>query len=176
MASFTGSRILDAERHTEAVTAAAKHALIHLLHHPAFVRGTRRYCFIVAITAGVPFFGVRLMAEIYVSGIRGKFIPDCAKVSGMALHTVGLYAEGGFVIMATAAGFALFHLTHGKALVAGARNEEIGMAILAAVGGYMDRMVELGAAGAEMDLFDRMAFLAVRFHTKGTLAIVTGTA
>ena len=101
------------------------------------------------------------MAELNVSGIRGKFIPDCAQVSGMALHAVGLYTEGGFVIMATAAGFALFHLAHGNVLVTGARNEEIGVAILAAVGGYMYRMAELGAAWQKMDLFDRMALLTV---------------
>ena len=79
----------------------------------------------------------------------------------MALLAVGLYREGRFLIVAASAGFALLHLAHGVMLVAGAGSVETRMAILAAVGGDMNRMAEFGTAGAEMDLFDRMAFLAV---------------
>ncbi len=78
--------------------------------------------------------------------------------------------------MAAAAGFALLHLTHGETLVSGAWNKQFRMAILAAIGGNMYRMAEYGAAGAKIDLFDCVAFLAVGFHTKGALAIVAGTA
>lgn len=60
--------------------------------------------------------------------------------------------------------------------ITGAGNEEVRMALLAAIGGNMHCMAEYGAAGTEIDLFDRMAFLTVGFHTKGGLAIVAGTA
>lgn len=94
----------------------------------------------------------------------------------MALYTVGFNAESRFVIVAAAARFALLHLAHTVMPVAGPRNKEIRMAILAAVSGHMRLMAEHGAAGTEIDLLYRMAFLAVRFHTEGGLAVVTGTA
>lgn len=50
------------------------------------------------------------------------------------------------------------------------------MAILAAVGGNMYRMAENCAAGTEINLFDRMALLAVGLHTKSVFTIVTCTA
>ena len=176
MATFTGCRILDAERHTETMTAAAELALVHLLHHPALVCRPRGNDGIMTITAVIPFFGMRLMAELDVTGIGGKLITDRARCPGVALHAVGLYTEGRFVIMATAAGFALLHLAHGEMFISVARYVEIRMAILAAIGGNMYRMAEYGAAGTKIDLFDRMAFLAVRFHPKGGLAIMAGTA
>lgn len=130
----------------------------------------------MTIIAVIPFVNVRFMAELDVAGSGGKLITDRTRSSGMALHAVGFYTESGFVIVTTAAGFALFHLAHTVMLIAGARNKEIRVAILAAVGGNMYRMAEFGAAGAKMNLFDRMAFLAVGFHAKGGLAIMAGTA
>ena len=79
----------------------------------------------------------------------------------MALRAVGFHTESRFFIMAAAAGFALLHLAHGEMFISGARNVKSGVAILAAVGGNMYRMAEFGAARAELDLFDRMALLAV---------------
>lgn len=61
-------------------------------------------------------------------------------------------------------------------LVAGTRNKEIRVAILAAISGNMHLMAENGAAGPEIDLLYRMAFLAVGLHTKCGLAVVTGAA
>ena len=57
----------------------------------------------MTITAVIPFFEMRLMAELDVTGIGGKLITDRARSSRMTLHTVGLYTECGLVIMATAA-------------------------------------------------------------------------
>lgn len=103
MAPFTGCRVFDAERHTETVARAAEFALIHLFHHPAFVWSPRWYGVIMAISAVIPFFTVRLMAELDVAGTGGKFITDRKRGPRVALNAVGLYTEGGFIIMATAA-------------------------------------------------------------------------
>ena len=130
----------------------------------------------MAITAVIPFVAVRLMTEFDISGIGGKLITDRGRRPGMALHTIGLYTKGGFIIVATAAGFTLLHLAHGEMFITGSRNEKIRMAILAAIGGNVYRMAEYCAAGVKMNLFHRMAFLAVGFHSKGDLAIVAGTA
>lgn len=130
----------------------------------------------MTIAASITFLGMRLMAELNVSGIRGKLKADGARISGMALHAAGLYTESGLVIVATAAGFALLHLAHVEMFITGARNKEIRMALFAAVGGNVYRMTEYGAAGAKMDLFNHMTFLAVGFHTKCGLAIMAGTA
>lgn len=78
--------------------------------------------------------------------------------------------------MTAAAGFALLHLDHTETLVAGARQVQAGMAILAAVGGNVGRMAENGAAGAELDIFYRMTLLTIRFDAKGCFTIMTGTA
>lgn len=130
----------------------------------------------MAIRAVIPFFGVRFMTELDVAGTGRKLIPDRARGSRMALFTAGLDTESGFVVMATAAGFPLFHLTHRKMLVTGAWNKKVRMAIFAAIGGNVNRVAELGAAGTEVDLFYRMAFLAVGFNAKGGLTVVAGTA
>lgn len=130
----------------------------------------------MTITAIIPFVEMRLMAEFNVAGGGGKLVTDRARCAGMALQAVGLYTENRFVVMATAAGFSLFHLAHGEMFITAAGNIEIRMAILATVGGNMYRVAEYGAAGSKMDLFDRVTFLAVRFHPEGALAIMAGTA
>ena len=161
MAAFAGCRILDAECHTETVAAAAEFALIHFLHHPAFIGSSGRYHGIMAVTAVITFFNVRFMAELNVSGARRKLIAYRTRGSGMTLHTAGFYPESRFIIMAAAARFTLFHLAHSKTFIACPRNINIRMTILAAIGGDMYRMTEFGAAGAKPDLFNGMAFLAV---------------
>lgn len=158
------------------MAAAAEFALIHLLHHPAFIGTSGRNDGIMAITAAIAFSKVRFMAELNVSGTGGKLISDRTRITGMALRTTGLYPESRFIIMATAARFALFHLAHCEMFITGTRNVKIGMAILAAIGGDMYRVAKFGAAGAEMDLFDSMAFLAVRFYTKSSFSIMATAA
>ncbi len=71
MTTFTGSRILDAERHTEAMATAAEFALIHLLHQPALVGSPRWNGGVMAIITVIAFICVRLMTEIDVSGTWG---------------------------------------------------------------------------------------------------------
>lgn len=63
--------------------------------------------------------------------------------------------------MTAAAGFALFHLGHTETLVAGPRQIQGGMAILATVGGDMGRMAENSTTRAKLDIFYRMTFLAI---------------
>lgn len=129
----------------------------------------------MTVTAVIPLIGMRLMAELDVTGTGGQFISDRTRNSRMALYTIGFHTESCFVIMATAAGLPLLHLAHGEVFVTGARDEEIRMAILAAIGGNVECMTEFGAAGAKMNLFDSMTFLAVGFYTKSGLAIMAGT-
>lgn len=70
--------------------------------------------------------------------------------------------------MTTTAGFPLFHLAHAEMFIFITRNEQIRVTIFATVSGNMHRMTEYGAAGTEIDLLDRMAFLAVGFNTKSS--------
>lgn len=176
MASFTGCRILDAERHAEAMAGAAEFTLIHLLHHPALVRPARRYDRVMAVSADISFFHMRLMAKLDVAGAGGQFIADRTRGSGVTFRAVALYAKSRLFIVARTARFALLHLGHGVTLIARAGNKQVGMALLAAVGGDMHRVGKLGAAGAELNLFHRMAFLAVGFHPESGLVIMARAA
>lgn len=63
--------------------------------------------------------------------------------------------------MTTAAGFALFHLSHTEMFVADARNIQIRMTILAAISCDVNSMAEYGGTGPEIDLLDCMTFLAI---------------
>lgn len=119
---------------------------------------------------------MRLMAEFNIAGIGGKLVTNRPRSSGVALQAVGFYTESRFFIMAVAAGSALLHLVHGETFIAGTRNVQCGVAVLAAVGRYMHSMAEFGAAGAEMDLLDRMAFLTVGFYAKCGLPVMAGAA
>lgn len=78
--------------------------------------------------------------------------------------------------MATAAGLTLLHLAHRNVFIPHSGNEEIRMAILAAISGDMYRMTEYCAPWTEMDLFDSMTFLAFGFNAKGGFAFMAGTA
>lgn len=130
----------------------------------------------MAITAIVSLVKMGLMAELDIAGTGRELVADCARHSGVALNAVGFHTERSFVIMAAAARFSLLHLTHAEMLVAGSRNEQVRMAVLAAVGGNMHRMAEHRTAGTVIDLLYRMALLTVGFHAKSSLAIVAGTA
>lgn len=76
MAAFTGCRILYAERHTESVTCAAKFALIHLFHNPAFVRIAGWHDIVMTIIAAIPLFTVWFVTELHISGIGRKLVTN----------------------------------------------------------------------------------------------------
>ena len=89
----------------------------------------------MTIRTGIPFVTVRLVTEFNVTGTGREFITDGTRSSGMALHAVGLYTEGSFVIMTTAARFPLFHLTHGGMFITSSRNKELWMTFFTGIDG-----------------------------------------
>lgn len=102
------------------------------------------------------------MTEFYIASIGRQFIADRTGHAGMTFLTGAFNAEGSTVIVTTAAGFTLLHLCHGKAFISGTRRIQCRMAVVTAVGGNMNCMAKNGTAGAKIDLFDCMAFLAIR--------------
>lgn len=130
----------------------------------------------MAIIAVITSFGMRFVTEFNVAGICRKFVPHGFQWCGVTFLTVTLNAESALIIVAISAGFALLHLQHAEAFITGARNINIRVAILAAVGGNMHLMTEYRAAGAEVDLFDCMTLLAIGFNPKRALVIMTRSA
>lgn len=126
----------------------------------------------MTIRTGIPFLAVRLVTEFNVAGAGGELVTDRTRSSGMALNAVALDTEGRLVIMACAARFPLFHLTHGGMFITSSRNKKLWMTFLTGVDGGMYLMTEFGTAGAKMNLSDGMTLLTIRCNPKGGLGIV----
>lgn len=154
------------------MAGATEIALIHLFHNPAFITVARGDNRIVAIVAAVTLFLMYLVIEIHTPCIGRQFIARCLGISRVAFLTVCFYPESGFIVVTGPAGLTFFHLRHCRVQVAGARDKQVRMAILAAIGGYVNGMTEHRTSRFEIDLFYRVAANATILQTKSGLAIM----
>lgn len=96
--------------------------------------------------------------------------------NGVTLLAILLDGECILAVMTDAAGLPLLHVIHGIAAVAVPGNEDLVVAVIAAVDAEMEIVTEYGTGVPEPDLLDGMAFVAAPLNGEGRLAVMTGAA
>lgn len=158
------------------MTGTTKFALVHLFHHPALITTAGTDNRIVTIVATVALLLVNLVTEIDIACADRQFIANGLGIPRVAFLAVGLDSKGGIVVVAGTTGLSLLHLGHCAVLVAGTRNKERWMTILAAICSNMNRMAEYRAARFKIDLFHGVTTGTTILETKGRFTIMAGTA
>lgn len=124
------------------MTGTTEFALVHLFHHPAFITTAGVDNRIVTIVATVALLLVNLVAEVDIACAGRQFIANGLGVPRVAFLAVGFDPKGSVVVVAGPTGLTHLHLGHCAVFVAGPRDKECRMTILAAICGQVNRMAE----------------------------------
>ncbi len=171
---------LDAEGILGIVTGAAGAAGFHLGHRNGLFAGLEREQSGMAIGTFVH-AKMEFVAEFHFTAVVFEGYGGGLE-SLVAFIAVAGRSERFFIVVAGTAGLALVHLSHGEMFAAGFIGERLGVALLAAEHGSVDRVSEEGWFNPfhfEGDVFrfhSHMAFATIAGNGKGFCAVMTGAA